>query len=331
MKISILRSAGKLLCKAAIFVACAICVVQPALTQNQKHFVPSASQTGFESPELAAAALIRAAADSDQASLLLTLGPDGKSIISTGDEVQDKNKISDFVANANEKRSFEKQKDKAILLVGADEWPLPIPIVKYKGKWYFDSQSGREEILQRRIGSNELDAIAICLGYVDAQKEYASQAHDGVNQYAQKIISSPGKQDGLFWQNADGTPGGPISEGIARAIEEGYSLEKRSPYHGYLFKILKGQGSAAPLGQIDFVINGVMIGGFALIAAPAEYGVTGIKTFIVSHDGIVYEKDFGAETLKAFADTEIYNPDKSWNPTNDQWPVASVAATKNPQ
>ncbi len=321
----------KMICAAALFIACLIYAAQPALAQNQGGFEPSASQTGFESPELAAGALIRAAADSDQDSLRIILGPDGTDIISTGDEVQDKKRLSDFIAKANEKRSFEKHKNKAILLVGADEWPLPIPIVKYKGKWYFDSQSGREEILQRRIGANELDAIAICRGYVDAQKEYATQAHDGVNQYAQKIISSPGKQDGLFWLNADGTPGGPISEAIARAIEEGYSLEKKSPYHGYFFKILKGQGPAAPLGQIDFIINGVMIGGFALIAAPAEYRVTGIKTFMVSHDGLVYQKDLGPDTLKAFADIDLYNPDNSWKPTNDQWPVAKIAVSTNQQ
>ncbi|MDT8069074.1 MAG: DUF2950 domain-containing protein [Terriglobia bacterium] len=332
MTIKISSSApGKLVCAAAIFIACLICVTQSTSAQNQKSFAPSTSQTGFESPELAAAALIRAAADSDQDSLRIILGPDGNDIVSTGDEVQDKKRISDFIAKANEKKSFEKHKNKAILLVGDDEWPLPIPIVKYKGKWYFDSQSGREEILQRRIGANELDAIAICRGYVDAQKEYATQPHDGVHQYAQKIISSPGKQDGLFWQNADGTPAGPISEAIARAITEGYSLEKKSPYHGYFFKILKGQGPAAPLGRIDFVIDGVMIGGFALIAAPAEYGVTGIKTFMVSHDGLVYQKDLGPDTLKAFADIDLYNPDNSWQPTNDQWPVAKVSVSTNQQ
>lgn len=332
MTIKISSSApDKLVCAAAIFIACLMFVAVPTLAQNQKSFAPSTTQTGFESPEFAVAALIKAAAESDQASLGIILGANSNDIVSTGDPVQDKKRLSDFVAKANEKKSFEKQKNKAILLVGTDEWPLPIPIVKYKGKWYFDSESGREEILQRRIGANELDAIAICRGFVDAQKEYATQAHDGVNQYAQKIISSPGKQDGLYWQNADGTSGGPISEAIARAIAEGYSPEKRAPFHGYLFKVLKGQGPAAPLGKIDFVINDVMIGGFALVAAPAEYGVTGIKTFMVSHDGIVYQKDLGPDTLKAFAEIDLYNPDKSWSPTNDGWPVATVSASTNEQ
>ena len=157
-----------------------------------------------------------------------------------------------------------------------------------------------QEILYRTIGRNELAAIEICRGYVEAQHEYALTKHEGssVNQYAQRIIATPGKQDGLAWQNPDGTWGGPVGENIARAIEQGYT-DKALPYHGYFFKVLKGQGPAAPLGEMDFVVKGVMIGGFALVAAPAEYLVTGVKTFMVSHDGVVYEKDLGAETLSA--------------------------------
>ncbi len=311
---------------AAIIVACLTIGLSSAWSQTGKAFSPAADQKAFDSPEMATAALVKAAADQDEQSLTLILGPNSKDIVSTGDPVQDEKRIKEFVSKAREKQSFEKHKNKAILLVGTDEWPLPIPIVKYKGKWFFDSQSGREEILQRRIGANELDAIAICRGYVEAQKLYALQAHDGVNQYAQKIISSPGKQDGLYWQNADGTAGGPITEAIARAIEEGYSTEKRSAYHGYYFKILKGQGPAAPLGELDFVINGVMIGGFALVATPAEYGVTGIKTFLVSHEGIVYQKDLGPESLKFAAQMDRYNPDKTWTATDDNWPVAAASA-----
>ena len=163
-----------------------------------------------------------------------------------------------------------KDPKRATFIVGNDDWPLPIPIVQKEGKWYFDTKAGREEILFRRIGANELDAIAICRGYVDAQEEYALEKHDGalVNQYAQRIISTPGKQDGLAWKNADGSWGGPIGEGVAKALEQGYS-NRSQPYHGYFFKILKGQGPAAPLGQMDFVVKGAMIGGFALAAAPA--------------------------------------------------------------
>jgi len=153
---------------------------------------------------------------------------------------------------------------------------------------------------------------------VDVQKEYSLQAHDGVNQYAQRIISTPGKQDGLAWKNDDGTWAGPVGEGIAKALEQGYS-SKAEPYHGYYFKILKGQGPAAPLGRIDFVVKGIMIGGFALVAVPAEYRVTGVKTFIVSHDGIVYEKDLGPDSLNIAKEMELYNPDKTWRRTDDGW------------
>ncbi len=202
--------------------------------------------------------------------------------------------------------------------MGNEEWPFPVPIVKRSGKWYFDSKAGRQELLYRRIGANELDAIQICRGYVEAQQEYAFQKREGyaVNQYAQRIISTPGKQDGLAWQNADGTWEGPIGEKIALAIEQGYT-SRAEPYHGYFFKILKGQGPAAPLGEMNYVVEGVMIGGFALVAAPAEYRVTGVKTFMISNDGVVYQKDFGSTTLDEFKRMELFNPDKSWTPVDD--------------
>jgi hypothetical protein len=209
--------------------------------------------------------------------------------------------------------------NRAFLLVGNENWPFPVPIVKRDNKWYFDAKAGRQELLYRRIGANELDAIEICQGYVEAQYDYAYEKRKGydVNQYAQRIVSTPGKQDGLAWQNPDGSWGGPIGEKIARAIEQGYT-SGAEPYHGYFFKILKGQGPDAPLGEMDFVVEGVMIGGFALVAAPAEYGVTGVKTFMVSDDGIVYEKDFGAETLEEFQKMQRFNPDKSWTPVLDE-------------
>jgi hypothetical protein len=188
------------------------------------------------------------------------------------------------------------------------------PIVKRGAKWSFDTDAGKREILYRRVGANELDAIAICRGYVEAQHEYALKPRKGydVNQYAQRIISSPGTQDGLAWQNADGTWDGPVGEKVAEAIQKGY--QKGDAYHGYFFKVLKGQGPAAPLGQMDFVVKGLMIGGFALAAAPAEYGKTGVKTFIVSHDGVVYEKDLGPTTLDQFMKMERFNPDMTWKP-----------------
>lgn len=289
-----------------------------------KHLLPKASapekQKSFATPQLAADALIKAAESYDVPSLLEIFGPEAKDLVASADPVMDKSHVQEFVEKVHEKNSVRVTKTQATLLIGNEDWPVPIPIVLKRGKWYFDTTTGRREILFRRIGSNELDAIRICRGFVEAQKQYASTAHDdsGIHQYAQKIISTPGKQDGLFWHNADGSIGGPISQGIARAIEEGYSADKPSPYHGYVFKVLKGQGPAAPLGQLDFVVKGAMIGGFALVAVPAEYRVTGVKSFIVSHDGIVYERDLGSDSLKIVKQMELYNPDKGWKATQDE-------------
>ncbi len=279
-------------------------------------------QRTFNSPEEAADALIVAAERFDVPALKEILGPDGVDLVVTEDTVQDKNQSAGFAAEARKQNKVVREPKNAkvaILYVGADEWPLPIPIVQKSGKWRFDSKAGRQEVLYRRIGGNELDAIDVCRGFVEAQHEYASKKRDGalVNQYAQRIISTPGKQDGLAWQAQDGTWQGPVGEAIARVIAEGYT-EKSQPYHGYYFKVLKGQGPAAPLGEMDFVVKGVMIGGFALVAAPAEYAVTGVKTFIVSHDGIVYEKDLGEKTLDQFRAMERYNPDSKWKPVEDQ-------------
>jgi hypothetical protein len=272
----------------------------------------------FDTPQQAADALVAAAEKFDEAVLKEIFGTGGDDIYLSGEYPQDRKRGADFAAEAREKKSVSVDPQKgtrAFLLVGNEDWPFPVPIVKLGAKWAFDAKAGREELLHRRIGSNELDAIDICRGYVEAQHEYALQTREGynVNQYAQRIISTPGKQDGLAWQNSDGSWGGPIGEKIARAIEQGYS-GSAEPYHGYFFKILKGQGPAAPLGGMDFLVKGVMIGGFALVAAPAEYGVTGVKTFIVSHDGVVYEKDFGPASLNEFIKMERFNPDRSWKP-----------------
>jgi hypothetical protein len=205
-------------------------------------------QKGFSSPQLAAQELIKAAEKYDVTELLVILGPSGKDFIASADPVRDKDVAQQFVARAHEKNSVSVSKTKATLLVGNDHWPMPIPIVLKGGEWYFDTEAGRKEILFRRIGANELDAIRICRGFVEAQQEYASTIHDGstIHQYARNIISSPGRQDGLFWNNPDSSAGGPISLPVARAIEEGYSATSPSPYHGYFFKVLKGQGTNAP-------------------------------------------------------------------------------------
>ena len=315
-------------------VAALVCVSPIGSTTRPQSKVTSAAssqaeQKGFASPQDAADALIQAAADFNVPSLLEILGPDGKDLVSSADPVADKRNAEDFAFRARAKHSVvtdPKNPQKAIVLVGPDDWPGPIPIVERGGRWYFDSKAGREEVLLRRIGANELDAIEVCRGFVEAQEEYALTKHDDseVNQYAQKIVSTPGKQDGLAWQNSDGTWGGPVGEGAAKALEEGYS-DKRQPFHGYYFKVLKGQGPAAPLGTMDFMVNGAMIAGFALAAAPAQYRVTGVQTFIVSYEGVVYQKDLGPDTLKVFNEMELYNPDKTWRPTKDNWP-ADVAS-----
>jgi hypothetical protein len=276
----------------------------------------------FDTPQQAADALVDAAEKFDVDVLAQIFGPDGDDIVFSGEFAQDRKHAAEFAAEAREKKSISvdpKNGARAFLLIGNEDWPFPVPLVKRGQKWFFDSKAGTQELLYRRIGANELDAIAICRGYVEAQDEYALQQRPlyNVNQYAQHIVSPPGTQDGLAWQNADGTWGGPIGENIAKAIEQGYT-SIAEPYHGYFFKILKGQGPAAPLGQMDFVVKGVMIGGFALVAAPAEYEVTGLRTFIVSHDGVIYEKDLGSKTLDEFKKMERFNPDKSWSPVPEK-------------
>jgi len=296
-----------------------------AAQQPRQHASPpsQATQKAFATPKQASEALIRAAETFDLPELKEILGPDGEDLVASEDPVRDKNIAAAFASKAHEKNQVTvdpKNSRRAILSVGNDEWPVPIPLVKKEGKWSFDSKAGRQEILFRRIGGNELDAIQICRGYVEAQSAYAMEKHDNaeVNQYAQRIVSTPGKHDGLAWQNSDGTWGGPVGEGIAKALEQGYT-NRSQPYHGYYFKILKGQSSSAPLGQMNFMVEGAMIGGFALVAAPAEYRVTGVKTFIVSYEGIVYEKDLGPNTLEMFKNMELYDPDKTWKRTDDNW------------
>ena len=324
--------------KKAILIACSVAVASMVLTHSASIATPGhagfqASQAAegasqspqktFTTPKEAADALVQAAASFNVPSLKEILGPESADLVSSQDPVQDKNRAAAFAALAREKSSIAvnpKNPNRAALLVGNDDWPLPIPIVQKAGKWIFDTNAGRREILLRRIGANELDVIQICRGYVEAQKQYAQEKHDGseVNQYAQRIISTFGKQDGLAWQNADGTWGGPVGEGVAKALTQGYTSGSQ-PYHGYFFKILKGQGPAALLGEMDFLVNGAMIGGFALAAAPAEYRVTGVQTFIVSYEGVVYQKDLGPDTLRVFKDMQLYNPDKTWRRTDDNW------------
>ena len=295
---------------------------EAAAKQAGAQGTPQPGQKEFDTPKQAADALIQVAETFDVAAAKEILGPDGEDIISSEDPVMDKNRATAFANKAKEKTSVEiekKNRNQAILIVGNDNFPLPIPIVEQKGKWFFDTKVGREEILNRRIGANELNAIEICRGFVEAQHEYAQEKHDDskVNQYAQHVLSTPGKHDGLAWQNPDGIWGGPVGEEVAKALQEGYKAERGTPYHGYYFKVLKGQGPAAPMGEMDFMVGGAMIGGFALAAAPAEYRVTGVMTFTVGPDGVVYEKNLGPDTLKTFQSMDKYNPDKTWKVTGD--------------
>ena len=276
----------------------------------------------FATAQEAADALVAAAEKFDETALTEILGPDSYDIIHTGEPARDREVAQKFAEQARIKTNVSlqpKNPRRAILEIGQDNWPFAVPIVKVGSTWSFDSKAGRMELLYRRIGSNELDAIAICRNYVDAQHEYAltKRGTSGVNQYAQRILSTEGKQDGLAWKNSDGTWGGPIGEKVAAAIARGYS-SRTEPFHGYFFKILKGQGPAAPLGELDFVVKDVMIGGFALIAFPAQYRITGVQTFMVSHDGVVYQKDLGPKTLELAGAIERFNPDKTWTPVLDQ-------------
>jgi hypothetical protein len=317
-------NSSKLSVIACAVINCAFLIVASQGAPGPKQDASAASQPKqkeFDTAKQAADALIQIAANFDVAAAKEILGPDSEDIVASEDPVQDKNRAEKFAAKAKEKNSIEidkKNPNRAIVLVGNDDFPLPIPIVKRKGKWSFDTKVGREEILNRRVGENELNAIQICRGFVEAQHEYAQEKHDDskVNQYAQHILSTPGKHDGLAWK-ADGTWGGPVGEEAAKALEEGYKAERGQAYHGYYFKVLKGQGPAAPMGEMDFMVGGAMIGGFALAAAPAEYRVTGVQTFMVGPDGVVYEKDLGPDTLKTFQSMDKYNPDKTWKVTED--------------
>ena len=314
-----------LLAVTGIAFGCLLAAPLPAQSQS-KPASPSAAkpaQKAFATPKEALDALLKAAADYDVPVLLEILGPDGKDVVASGDQNDDRNRAVAFAAKAKEKNRLitdAKNPDLVTITVGDQSWPLPIPLVKRAEGWTFDSKAGREEILRRRIGENELDAITVCRGFDEAQIDYSTEIHDnsGVNQYAQKIISTPGKQDGLAWKNPDGTWGGPVGEAVAAAIEAS-SLEQGKPFHGYYYKILKGQGPSARLGQLDYVIGGAMIGGFALVAYPAEYRVTGVQTFIVSYDGVVYQKNLGPDTVKIAQAMERYDPDKTWRRTDDNW------------
>jgi hypothetical protein len=273
-------------------------------------------QKTFKSPDEAVKALIESVRAKDKEELLAIFGPSGKEIISSGDEVADREMGERFVKAYEEANKVVSESDtKMVLHVGKEDYPFPIPIVKKGGIWFFDTQAGKEEILNRRIGRNELSTIQVCLAYVDAQREYARRGPGGgLMEYAQKFISEKGKKDGLYWETKEGEEESPIGPFVSRAVKEGYTKkgDKPIPYHGYYFRILKAQGKNAAGGEYDYLVKGKMIGGFALVAYPAEYGVSGVMTFIVNHDGVVFEKDLGKQTEKLVGAMKKFNPDKTW-------------------
>ena len=277
--------------------------------------IPAASaQQSFQSPEEATAALVAAAKSGETRDFTKVLGRDAADIVESGDMVADTDRRQRFVAAYDAKHSVVMQGDKkATLMLGKDDFPFPIPLYRAKSGWKFDTAAGRQEILYRRIGRNELDAIQTCLAYVDAQNEYADKDRGaGPGVYAQRIVSSAGKKDGLYWpSNGDQSP---LGELAAQASAEGYKVGsgEPQPYHGYYFRILTRQGSNAPGGELDYVVNGKMIGGFALVAYPAEYGNSGVMTFEVNHAGTVYQKDLGELTEVVAKRIKWFDPDQTW-------------------
>jgi hypothetical protein len=274
------------------------------------------AQQDYKTPQDAADALVGAAKVGDINAALNVLGRGGKDILSSGDKVADEAARGRFVAAYDAKHQITMDGDsKAILVIGESDFPFPIPLERHKdGTWSFDTEAGRREILYRRIGRNELDTIQTCLAYVDAQNDYADKDHGaGVGVYARRFISTSGKKDGLYWPSAAGEDESPLGELFAAATRQGYRTDAgRSPYHGYYYKILTRQGPAATGGAIDYEVNGKMIGGFALIAYPAEYRNSGVMTFMVNYGGTVFQKDLGPETAKIAEAITSFNPDPTW-------------------
>jgi|SRR5208283_581614 len=283
------------------------------------------SQKLFSSPEDALKALVDAVKANDRAALDQIFGPAGKDLRSS-DEVQATTAFEEFSKHLAEKTDLVKESDsKVMLYIGNEHWPFPIPIVKKNDQWFFDTEAGKEEILNRRIGEDELTAILVCRSYVKAQREYALKDWngDGIIAYAQKLRSDPGKKNGLFWRTSPGEEMSPFGELIAKARMEGYKQgkslfkEEPTPFHGYYFKILTRQGRHAPGGKYNYVINGNMVGGFALAAFPSSWGKSGVMTFIVNQQGKVYQKNLGPNTTKIVQKMKEYDPDKTWTPVKE--------------
>jgi hypothetical protein len=277
-------------------------------------------QRTFASPEEAVKAFIEALKSNDVKALEAILGPGSRDLVSSGDPIADKAVRERFLSRYGEKNRLEVTDAKANLSLGNDDWPFAIPIVKKDGLWYFDAKAGKEEILARRVGQNELSAIQFCLAYVDAQQEYALKDRDGdgLLEYAQKFGSDKGKRNGLYWKVKEGEEQSPLGPIAAAAHKQGYSKkgEKPQPFYGYYYRILTGQGKNSAGGAYDYMVKGNMIGGFALVAYPAKYASSGVMTFIVNHDGVVYQKDLGRNTEKTAQAMKLFDPDSTWKKAN---------------
>jgi hypothetical protein len=272
-------------------------------------------QKGFVSAEEAVKAAIAAVKSNNDKEVLAIFGTEAKDVMFSGDPVSDKERRERFIRAYDQRNSLTKEGDKMVLTVGEKDWPFPIPLVKKGDQWFFDTKAGKEEILNRRIGQNELETIQTMLAIVDAQREYAMEDRDGdgLLQYAQKFWSDPGKKNGLYWETKEGEKPSPMGEMAARARAEGYTRkDKPVPYHGYYYRILKAQGPNAPDGAYDYLEKGNMIGGFAVVAYPAEYGNSGVMTFMVNHDGVVYQKDLGKKTATTAKAMKKFDPGKTW-------------------
>ena len=283
----------------------------------------------FPSPEKATEAFVAAVRAGDTKGLLAILGSEARTLVSSGDAVADRLAREKFVQDYDAAHKLVPKDTTTVLHTGADDWPFPIPLVKAGDSWRFDVRQGREEIIARRIGRNELYTIETCLAYVDAQREYYSEDRngDGILEYARQFASTSGQRDGLFWETPPGQPPSPLGDLVVRARAEGYRRDKSggpTPYHGYLYRILTAQGPAAPGGAYDYITRGHMIGGFALVALPAEYGVSGVMTFLVNHDGVVYQKDLGPKTRPTALAMKTFNPDSTWTKSE----IPQIAAPK---
>jgi hypothetical protein len=277
----------------------------------------------FSSPEKAVTSLVSAVRANNMEEMLAILGPASRELIFSGDEVADRTGREKFIKAYDRMNTLQKvSADKVTLCIGNDNWPLPIPVVKTGAIWVFDTEQGKQEILNRRIGRNELNVMDVLHAYTDAQHEYASRdcGGSGVVEFAQKLISTQGRRDGLYWEVKNGEKESPLGPLIARAAKEGYADADISPFHGYYFKILKGQGEHAQGGAYDYVVKGKMLLGFALVAYPAEYGNSGIMSFIVNQEGIIYEKDFGKDTTRMAEVMKIFDPDKTWKKVKETLP-----------